>query len=79
MEELLLETSEVINKTMDSEDLKTQEAQVIIEELNNLIKKLREKGLKISSWYGAFNLTGDPNSDEWINRGYGYEAMDRFK
>lgn len=66
----------VINKTMDLEDIKTGEALALVDELNSLIKKLRSKNLKISSWYGRFNLTGDPNSREWINRGYGYKSLD---
>ncbi len=65
---------QVINKTMDLEDLKSDQALVIAGELNSLIEKLRAKNLKISSWYGSFDLTGDINSTEWINRGYGYRS-----
>lgn len=62
---------------MDLGDFKSDEALTTINEVNSLIKKLRTKNLKISSWYGGFNLTGDPNSGEWINRGYGYKSMER--
>ena len=60
---------------MDLEDLKSEEAEAIIENLNNLIKQLREKGLKTSSWYGKLDLAEDPNSYEWINRGYDYKSL----
>ena len=46
--------SNVINKTMDVEDLKSEDAQKTITELNTLINKLKEQELKISSWYGNF-------------------------
>ncbi len=65
---------QVINKTMDVEDLSSEQALVIVGELNSLIEKLKAKNLKISSWYGRFDLTGDTNSFEWINRGYGYRS-----
>lgn len=60
---------------MDSEDLTSEESSAIIHELNSLIKKVKDKDLKISSWYGRFNLSGDPNSSEWTNRGYGYKGL----
>lgn len=59
---------EIINKTMDLEDLNSERALQIVDELNDLIKALRSKNLKISSWYGSFNLSGDPLSNERINR-----------
>src|SRR3990172_11590884 len=67
--------NKIINKTMDLEDLKSEEAEAIIENLNNLIKQLREKGLKTSSWYGKLDLAEDANSYEWINRGYDYNSL----
>jgi 2-polyprenyl-3-methyl-5-hydroxy-6-metoxy-1,4-benzoquinol methylase len=67
---------EIINKSMDSEDLLTDEAKGIIDELNDLIVDLRSRGLNVSSWYGAFDLSGDPASGERINRGYGYKALE---
>jgi len=69
-------TGRVINKTMDLEDLRSDEARSVIGELNALIRQLREKGLKISSWYGRFDLSGDPRSWEVINRGYGYRPLE---
>jgi len=67
---------EIINKTMDLEDLNSARALVIVDQLNSLIEKLRAKGLKISSWYGRFDLTGDTKSNEWVNRGYGYRSIE---
>lgn len=66
---------EHINKTMDRADLKSAEAQRIIAELNELVVRLRREELRASSWYGTFGLSGDPDSLERINRGYGYEAI----
>lgn len=60
---------------MDFEDLKSVKAKVIIEDLNKLIEQVRRRGLKISSWYGGFDLTGDPKSNERINRGYNYTGL----
>ncbi len=55
---------------MDRQDLDSPEAKKIINELNNLISELYAQNVKISSWYGTFELIKDPY--EWINRGYGY-------
>jgi 2-polyprenyl-3-methyl-5-hydroxy-6-metoxy-1,4-benzoquinol methylase len=63
-----------INKTMAREDLTSQQALIIIKELNELIIKLRAKGVKISTWYGSFDLDDEPL--EPINRGYGYTPLD---
>jgi 2-polyprenyl-3-methyl-5-hydroxy-6-metoxy-1,4-benzoquinol methylase len=65
----------IINKTMDRTDLDSPQAREVIDELNALIVDLHERGLKISSWYGRFELSGDPRSTEVINRGYGYSAI----
>ncbi|MFX0202641.1 MAG: class I SAM-dependent methyltransferase [Candidatus Hodarchaeota archaeon] len=66
----------MINKSMDLEDLKSDKAKTIIKSLNHLVKNLREKNLKISSWYGRFNLSGNPDSFERINRGYDYIGLE---
>jgi len=71
-----VETTKVINKTMDLEDLDSDEAKSVIGELNALIRELRGKGLKISSWYGRFDLSGHPRSREVINRGHGYKPLE---
>lgn len=71
-----MDIQKIINKTMDLEDLESYKALIIIEELNNLVKMLRTKNLKISSWYGIFDLIGDHNSDEYINRGHGYKNIE---
>lgn len=65
-----------INKTMERADLDSPRAREVIEELNALIVDLRARDLKISSWYGRFDLSGDPRSNEVINRGYGYRGID---
>ncbi|MCP3683664.1 MAG: hypothetical protein GY861_13345 [bacterium] len=44
-----------INKTMELSDLKSDRARKIITELNDLIKSLKDKELKISSWFGKFS------------------------
>jgi len=66
----------IINKTIDLEDLKSKEAVAIINELNSLIKEVKPRNLKISSWFGKFDSSGDPNSFEWINRGYSYKGLE---
>jgi 2-polyprenyl-3-methyl-5-hydroxy-6-metoxy-1,4-benzoquinol methylase len=66
----------IINKTMDLSDLESDRARSIIMELNDLISDFKKKGLKISSWYGKFELTGKRNSSEWINRGYDYKPIE---
>jgi len=65
----------IMNKTMDLEDLSHPQAQVVVDELNTLVEQLSAKKLRISSWLGQFDLPGDPNSWEFINRGYGYEPL----
>lgn len=70
-----MEKQKVINKTMDFDDLKTDKALAIAEELNSLIRTLRANNLKISSWYGEFDLTGDPDAFDMINRGFGYKSI----
>ena len=70
-----MEKQKVINKTMDFDDLKSNEAHIISNELNALIKTLRANNLKISSWYGEFDLTGDPDTFDMINRGFGYKSI----
>ena len=44
--------------------------------MNDLITTLKNKNLKISSWYGCFELTGDKDSTEVINRGYNYKPIE---
>lgn len=68
---------DVINKTMDPDDLHSPAAQAVIEELDRLIVMLRERRLPISSWYGGFDLSGEPDSFERLNRGYGYAPLER--
>ena len=46
------------------------EARAIIQELNEIILKLKDKSLKIGSWHSCFDLPGYTASFEWINRGH---------
>lgn len=71
-----MSNNKIINKSMDREDLDSDESLVIIDELNALIRKLKNENLKISSWYGAFHLKGEADSFENINRGYGYTPLE---
>lgn len=66
----------VLNKTMDRADLEDPAARAVARELDELIEYLRARDLKVSSWYGAFDLPGDPDSMERVNRGYGYEPLE---
>jgi 2-polyprenyl-3-methyl-5-hydroxy-6-metoxy-1,4-benzoquinol methylase len=50
-------SNSIINKTMDIEDLKSDEARSIIKELNVLIEDLSKRGLKVSSWFGLIDET----------------------
>lgn len=65
----------IINKTMEPSDLTNTPAAVIIAELNDLVKDLKKRGLKVSSWYGSFDLSGRPNSLERLSRGYNYQPL----
>jgi 2-polyprenyl-3-methyl-5-hydroxy-6-metoxy-1,4-benzoquinol methylase len=61
---------------MDRADLDTPAARVVVDELNRLIEDFAGRGLRISSWYGAFELSDDPGSWERVNRGYDYTPLD---
>jgi len=61
---------------MAIDDLKSDAARIIIQELNELILKLKDKDLKISSWYGCFDLSDDTASFERINRGLHYKPIE---
>jgi len=61
---------------MDIDDLKSDAAKIIIQELNELILKIKDKNLKISSWYGCFDLPNDTSSFEWLNRGINYKPIE---
>ncbi|HFQ90682.1 MAG TPA: class I SAM-dependent methyltransferase [Desulfobulbus sp.] len=63
----------MINKTMDRADLATPGARAIIRGLDALVRELRGRGLRISSWYGCFDLSADRH--ERTNRGYGYRPL----
>ena len=45
-----------INKTMERADLERPEARPLIQELDELVRELHAKGLRVSSWYGGLDL-----------------------
>jgi len=65
----------LINKTMQRSDLESQTARAVVAELEELLAELKHKGLKASSWYGAFDLETAHDPYERLNRGYGYEPL----
>lgn len=65
-----------INKSMDRDDLTSAQAKEITNDLNVLVKDLRQQNLKISSWYGQFELSTSRHSPERINRGTSYTALE---
>lgn len=74
MGEKFMQEKQIINKTMDREDLSSPEAKAVMQELNALILDIRNRGLKVSSWYGSFDLEDEPL--EPINRGYHYTPIE---
>ncbi len=61
---------QLINKTMDRDDLDTDKCIAIIRELNDLMMSLNERRLLYSSWGGL--LDRDEGELGRLNRGYGY-------
>jgi Methyltransferase domain len=68
----------IINKTMDLNDLKSEKGKTVVKELNELITNLRDRNLRISSWYGVFDLSADAyiSRFERANRGYDYTPLE---
>jgi 2-polyprenyl-3-methyl-5-hydroxy-6-metoxy-1,4-benzoquinol methylase len=64
-----------LNKTMDRGDLDLPEARPIVTALDDLIRELAGRGLRVSSWYGSFELPEDMREWERLNRGEGYEPL----
>lgn len=48
----------VINKTMDRSDLLTDEAEPIVDAINNLIQMIYSKKMHMTSWYGSLPYGG---------------------
>lgn len=67
--------NKVINKTMDFNDLFSAKAKEVIRELNQLIVAMKDRKLKISSWFGGFGIPKEYRRSEKINRGYDYKAL----
>ncbi len=58
---------------MDRDDLGTPDGQQVVAELNELVGDLRRRGLRVSSWYGKFEISNDAFQE--TNRGYGYAPL----
>lgn len=65
----------IINKTMARADLDTPEARRVAEELNDLVRLLRARGLAASTWYGTLEMPPDVQAVERANRGPGYRPL----
>ena len=61
---------DIINKTMDREDLDKKECKRFINELENLMRILQERGLKYASWLGTFDYSHV--KEDRSNRGPNY-------
>jgi len=61
----------LINKTMDRADLARPDCQEVLTELFGLMRRMKARGAKYSSWYGR--LDAWPSVWEHINRGPDYE------
>ena len=59
------------NKTMDRADLELPECRATLLELLGLMRRMRAKGAKYSSWYGEAN--GWPSAWQHVNRSDDYE------
>lgn len=60
-----------INKTMDRADLARPECRTVLAELFGLMRRMRGRGARYSSWYGRAG--GWPSAWEHLNRGEDYE------
>ena len=65
----------IINKTMDSNDLKTNDAKKVINELIELDKHFTENNCIISSWVGRCNPTKYEIKVSIANKGYNYKPI----
>lgn len=70
--------TEIINKSMEREDLLTEDAKKFIGEITELVQLLQSKGQKISSWYGIFDLAEKHWLFEKLNRGFHYAPIPGF-
>lgn len=64
-----------INKTMDREDLDNECASSVINELNDLIVRLRSNGIGISSWLGNLTMSASVKRKSNANRGFDYTPL----
>ena len=63
---------QIINKSMDMNDLMTQDGENFIEDLTNFINFAIKKNINISSWYGNINGNKFYETLSLLNRGYDY-------
>lgn len=66
---------QIINKTMDLNDLENEDAKKVIKELEEMHKKYEENGCKISSWFGECEPTQYSRKLSLMNRGYDYKPI----
>lgn len=68
----------IINKTMDRNDLLTEEAKFIIRGIDDLIIKIYSKGLNMTNWFGYMSTDREAESQQGVgidNRGPSYESL----
>ena len=60
---------------MERADLDRPEARALIQEIDELVRRLRAKGLRVSSWYGGLELDRHRREFQALNRGFGYAPL----
>lgn len=65
----------IINKTMDLKDLECEDAEKLIQELEELNNKFEEKGCQLSSWIGKLHYDPYVSKVNLYNRGYDYKPI----
>jgi len=67
----------MLNKTMDRDDLTCSPGKEIVDELNELVRRIYQRGFYMSSWYGTLPGSRDPElgQNNWQNRGDGYVPL----
>ncbi|MFH1917093.1 MAG: class I SAM-dependent methyltransferase [Nanoarchaeota archaeon] len=78
-DETRVNDEKILNKTMERDDLDTEHARRIIDDLNCLILSMKEKSLVMSNWYGYITDDPEAESHEGVgvpNRGQNYLPID---
>ncbi|MCK6458051.1 MAG: class I SAM-dependent methyltransferase [Phycisphaerae bacterium] len=66
-------TEPLLNKTMDRADLGRPDCRDVLEELFDLMRRLRRRAAAYSSWYGRLHAW--PSPWEFVNRGADYQPL----